>query len=117
MTEQNNNEQKTYELVAEWLKEYHSVSDKYRKTRAKALIVTRMLPIIKKIAKTIARRSTDPIDDLVQAGAIGLLKAEINDIKAMILLAFLLLISWKSKKDPLFYILIAAIVGIFCKFL
>ncbi len=75
VTEQNNNEQKTYELVAEWLKEYHSVSDKYRKTRAKALIVTRMLPIIKKIAKTIARRSTDPLDDLVQAGAIGLLKA------------------------------------------
>ncbi len=54
---------------------------------------------------------------LLTAVAIGLLKAEINDIKAMILLAFLLLISWKSKKDPLFYILIAAIVGIFCKFL
>ena len=41
----------------------------------KALIVTQMLPIIKKIARTIARRSYDPIDDMVQAGAIGLLKA------------------------------------------
>ncbi len=69
------NERKTYELVSEWLDEYHSVSDKYKKAKAKALIVTRMLPIIKKIAKTIARRSSDPVEDLIQAGAIGLLKA------------------------------------------
>lgn len=68
-------EQKTYELVAEWLIEYHSAADKYKKARTKALIVTKMLPIIKRIAHTIARRSYDPIDDLVQAGAIGLLKA------------------------------------------
>ena len=65
----------TYELVARWLDDYNLATDKYGKTKAKALIVTRMLPIIKRIAKTIARRSTDPIDDLVQAGAIGLLKA------------------------------------------
>ena len=75
----------TYELVNEWLDEYNSAVDKYKKARAKALIVTRMLPIIKRIARTIARRSTDPVDDLVQAGAIGLLKAidtyskELND--------------------------------------
>lgn len=49
---------------------------------------------------------------LLSAVALGLLKPEINDIKAMILLAALLLISWKSKKDPLFYILIAAVIGI-----
>ena len=70
-----NSEQKTYELVSEWLDEYHLASDKYKKTKAKALIVTQMLPIIKKIARTIARRSYDPVEDLVQAGAIGLLKA------------------------------------------
>ena len=50
------NEQKTYELVSGWLDDYHSSSDKYKKARAKALIVTRMLPIIKRIARTIARR-------------------------------------------------------------
>jgi len=49
---------------------------------------------------------------LLTSVAIGLLKPEINDIKAMILLAVLLIISWKSKKDPLFYILIAAIAGV-----
>lgn len=49
---------------------------------------------------------------LLTSVAIGLLKPSVNDIKAMILLAILLIISWKSKKDPLFYILIAAIVGV-----
>lgn len=85
MINSKNNEQRTYEQIGEWLNEYHSASDKYKKTKAKALIVTKMLPIIKRIAKTIARRSYDPVDDLVQAGAIGLLKAidtysdDIND--------------------------------------
>ena len=65
----------TYELIAEWLEEYNSAADKYKKARAKALIVSSMLPVIKRIANTIARRATDPVDDLVQAGAIGLLKA------------------------------------------
>lgn len=49
---------------------------------------------------------------LLTAVAIGLLRPEIHDIKAMILLATLLLISWKSKKDPLFYILIASLAGV-----
>ncbi len=49
---------------------------------------------------------------LLTSVAIGLLKPEIRDIKAMILLAFLIIFSWKSKKDPLFYILIAATIGI-----
>ena len=39
--------------------------------------------------------------------AIGMLKPELNDYKALIL------ISWKSKKDPIFYILISAIFGLF----
>ena len=49
---------------------------------------------------------------LLTSVAIGLLKPEIHDIKAMILLSFLLILSWKSKKDPLFYILISALVGV-----
>ena len=78
-------ENKTYEFVNSWLSEYKSTTDKYKKAKLKALIVTRMLPIIKRIARTIARRSYDPIEDMVQAGAIGLLKAidsfsvELND--------------------------------------
>ena len=50
---------------------------------------------------------------LLTSVAIGMLKPEIYSLKAMFLLAFLLILSWKSKKDPLFYILIAAIFGVF----
>ena len=53
---------------------------------------------------------------LLTSVAIGLIKPEIQDLKAMILLAILLLLSWKSKKDPLFYIVLAGIVGIICHF-
>ena len=49
---------------------------------------------------------------LLTSVAIGLFTPEIKDLKAMILLGFLLLISWKSKRDPLFYILFAALVGV-----
>ena len=49
---------------------------------------------------------------LLTSVAIELLKPEIYDIKAMILLAFLLILSWNSKKDPLFYILVAGLVGV-----
>lgn len=66
---------KTYELVNNWLREYQTAPNRVKRTRVKALIVTQMMPIIKRIAHTIARRAYDPIDDLVQAGSIGLLKA------------------------------------------
>ena len=49
---------------------------------------------------------------LLVSVVIGLLKPELHDLKAMILLTLLLLLSWKSKKMPLFYILISAIVGV-----
>lgn len=49
---------------------------------------------------------------LLASVAIGLLKPSITDIKALILLAVLLILSWKTKKDPLFYILISATVGV-----
>ena len=46
------NEQKMYELISEWLKDYHSAKDMHEKSKAKALIVSRMLPIVKRIART-----------------------------------------------------------------
>ena len=52
---------------------------------------------------------------LLTAVAVNLLSPFIGDIKAIILLIVLLLLSWKSKKDPLFYMLIAGIVGIIIK--
>lgn len=49
---------------------------------------------------------------LLTSVAIGLLRPEIKDIKTMILLGVLILLSWKSKRDPLYYILISAVVGV-----
>ena len=63
------------EQISEWLHIYHTTDSKAEKTRVQTLIVTQMVPVVKKIARTIARRSYDPVDDLIQAGFIGLLKA------------------------------------------
>ncbi|MBQ7763876.1 sigma-70 family RNA polymerase sigma factor [bacterium] len=71
----NNPTNEMYVKILEWLSIYHSDSEQKEKDRVKALIVTQMYPVVKNIARTIARRAYDPIDDLVQAGFIGLLKA------------------------------------------
>jgi RNA polymerase sigma-B factor len=41
----------------------------------KAKLLADYLPLVKKIARGLARRSTDPVEDLVQVGSIGLLEA------------------------------------------
>lgn len=64
-----------YKKIKEMLNEYHSTDNSQRKEELKSFIVMQMIPVVKKIAKTIARRATDPIEDLIQAGFIGLLKA------------------------------------------
>lgn len=64
-----------YQKIAEWLDTYHTTNSDRKKANLKTLIVAQMIPVVKNIAKTIARRTTDPIEDLVQAGSIGLLKA------------------------------------------
>ena len=69
------NEELMYNQIADWLNTYRNTNDENKKSKARALIVTRMLPIVKRIARKIARRAYDPLDDLIQAGSIGLLKA------------------------------------------
>lgn len=64
-----------YEKITEWLAIYHSTDNLKKKAKMKTLIVASMLPVVKKLTRTIARRSYDPIEDMVQAGSIGLLKA------------------------------------------
>ena len=49
---------------------------------------------------------------LLTSVAIGLITPELKDVKALILIGLLLIFSWKSKRDPLFYILISAVAGI-----
>lgn len=69
----NNNDD--FSIIIDWLDEYHASSNSKKKNKFKTLVVMHMIPVVKRIAKTIARRATDPIEDLVQAGYIGLLKA------------------------------------------
>ena len=64
-----------YEKISVWLDTYHTTEDYKKRAKLKTLIVAQMIPVVKHLAKTIARRSTDPIEDLVQAGSVGLLKA------------------------------------------
>ena len=56
----------------------HAWIDEYKKNKdpkIRELIVKESMPLVKKIASNLARRSTDPIEDLVQVGCLGLIKA------------------------------------------
>ncbi len=46
-----------------------------RRTRLRDKIIEQAMPYVKKIAHGLARRSTDPVDDILQVGNIGLMKA------------------------------------------
>lgn len=61
--------------INDWLVEYKKSTDEKKKMQLKNLIVIAAMPMVKKIACSLARRATDPVDDLVQVGALGLIKA------------------------------------------
>ena len=54
---------------------------------------------------------------LLTAVGVNMISPSITDIKAIILLAILLLLSWNSKKGTLFYIVIAGITGVVLRLL
>jgi len=57
------------------LKEYKKASNEKVKTQLRNMITIACLPFVKKISHGLARRSTDPVEDLIQVGSVGLLKA------------------------------------------
>lgn len=61
--------------IHEWLVTYKNADDKKVKKELQNLIAIAAMPFVKKIACGLARRSTDPIDDLIQVGSVGLIKA------------------------------------------
>ena len=69
------NNDSIYIKIQDWLEVYRTTSNKTQRKRLMNLIVVAMMPVIKKIANSIARREEDPIEDLIQAGSIGLVKA------------------------------------------
>lgn len=59
-------------------KDIHKLLIQYNKSKDKNIrdkIVLYSTPLVKRIAYGLARRSTDPVDDLIQVGSIGLVKA------------------------------------------
>ena len=58
--------------------EIHRLLLEYSKTKNKLIrdkIVNMCISLVKRIAYGLARRSTDPVDDLIQVGSIGLVKS------------------------------------------
>ncbi|MCQ2753583.1 MAG: sigma-70 family RNA polymerase sigma factor [bacterium] len=58
-----------------WIVEYKKTQEKVKQEKLKNMITAASWPLVKKIAYGLARRSSDPVEDIIQAGAIGLVKA------------------------------------------
>lgn len=63
------------EEIEIWLTKFKSTNDLKVKKQLKNLIILYYLPLVKKIAYGLARRNTDPIEDIIQVGSLGLIKA------------------------------------------
>lgn len=61
--------------INDWLLEYKSTDDPKVKKKLRSLITMAYMPLVVKVARSLARRSSDPVEDIVQVGSIGLLKA------------------------------------------
>ncbi len=61
--------------ILELVTQYVSCSNEKKKQILKQKIAAECLPAVKRIARSLARRNTDPIEDLIQVGCVGLLKA------------------------------------------
>src|SRR5580698_2396968 len=57
--------------IHQWLADYADSRDPFLRDS----IINVALPLVKRIAYGLARRSTDPVEDLIQVGSIGLIKA------------------------------------------
>ncbi len=79
MAQSPNTTTKTADLFNEQLDEflscYMAADNQAEKDKFRDKIVEQIFPYIKRIAHGIGRRSTDPVEDLVQMGNIGLIKA------------------------------------------
>ena len=64
-----------FEQVRVWVEAYNKYKQQKRKKQLLTLIVFACEPFVKSIAYNLARRSTDPVEDIIQVGNIGLMKA------------------------------------------
>ena len=64
-----------FEQVQEWIDEYYKIENSRKKEKLQNLIAMACMPLVKRMARTLARRSTDPVEDIIQIGSLGLIKA------------------------------------------
>lgn len=64
-----------FDQVVIWLEEYQHIDSPKSKKHLQNLIAMTCMPLVKKVARTLARRSTDPVEDIIQVGSLGLIKA------------------------------------------
>ena len=79
-----------FNQVEKWISAYNKYSQPKYKKQVLTLIVMACQPLVKNIAYGLARRSNDPIEDIIQVANIGLIKAvskyksEYNNLKVYI---------------------------------
>lgn len=61
-----------------WFKKILDTQSPAAQKRLKELIILTYMPLAKQIARNLARRSDDPVEDIIQVGSIGLIKAVDN---------------------------------------
>lgn len=64
-----------FEQIEEWVVSYNSTEDEAEKKCVLNLIVIACMPLVKNIAYGLARRSSDPVEDIIQVANVGLIKA------------------------------------------
>ena len=64
-----------FDKIDAMLLRYKNLSDSKEKRGLENEIIVEALPLVKKISSHLARRSTDPIEDILQVGIFGLIKA------------------------------------------
>lgn len=62
---------RNHDQIHQWLKVYAETRD----PAVRDAVIQAAIPLVKRIAYGLARRSTDPVEDLIQVGSIGLIKA------------------------------------------
>lgn len=68
-------QQVDYDKINEYLQKLQQATVAAEKTQLENEIITESVPLVRKIASHLARRSTDPTEDILQVGLLGLIKA------------------------------------------
>ena len=64
-----------FQEIREWLYAYKLSGDEKQRAQLQNLIAMASMPLVNKIARGLARRNTDPVEDIIQVGSLGLIKA------------------------------------------